>query len=123
MITFIYNPIDVMIKAAQNLYPYINADIQFNPSIKSPGVTTFQKGNAPALIDINAEIPFDSAIEALANELAHVATRTTNKKDPKWKEASEKILKEFSRLVDVRIKKYQQAKKACNKDFMSYKNI
>ena len=109
-VTFVYNPIDVMVKAAQNLYPYINADVQFNPTIKSPGVTTFQKGDKPALVDINAEIPFDSAIEALGDALAHVATRTTSKKDPKWKEASEKILEEFSRLVDIRIEKYQQEK-------------
>lgn len=111
MISFVYNPIDAMVKAATNLYPTINADIQFNPAIKAPGVTTFQREREPALIDINAELPFDSAIESLAYELAHVATKTTSKNDPEWKEASERILNEFARIVDKRIEKYQKKTK------------
>lgn len=110
MITFVYNPIDMMVKAATNLYPTLSADVQFNPAIKAPGVTTFQKEGEPALIDINAELPFEAAIEALAHELAHVASKTTSKLDPEWKEASERIINEFARLVDNRIERYQRSK-------------
>lgn len=110
MITFVYNPIDVMVKAVENLYPDINVSIQFNPELKSPGATSFSKQNGKdvALIDINAEIPFDAAIEALAGELAHAATKTLDKKDPKWNKALQSILAEFSKLVDEHIANYKK---------------
>lgn len=106
MITFVYNPIDKMVEAAQNLYPSLKAEIQFNPEINVQGITTFPKDGSTPLIDINSEISFGEAIEALAHELARVATRTMSNDDPKWQEASEKILKEFERIVTIRLKQY-----------------
>ncbi|MCY7865997.1 hypothetical protein P8918_12770 [Bacillus spizizenii] len=110
MITFVYNPIDMMVQAAKNKYPRMEAEIQFNPELKTAGLTTFPEDGSSPLIDINANIPFETAIETLGLELARAATKTQGNDNPAWLDASANIFEEFDRIVGEQLTKYEQNK-------------
>jgi hypothetical protein len=106
MITFVYDPIKAAIKAAQNVFPKIKAEVQFNPELGMPGCTIINKGSV-STIDIDSNIAFSAAIEQLIHEFAHVVTGTEEDHPKEWKEAQRKIYNEYSAIVEKELSNYE----------------
>lgn len=111
MVTFVYDPIEKMAEAALNVFPDLKAEIQFNPEIKSPGITTFPKNGSVPLIEINAELTLSEVVEQMAKELAFVAVGSVDENNPEWHKAHNEILQEFERIVISIVNNYQINKK------------
>lgn len=65
MIYFVFEPIQMAIKAAQNVFPDLKAEIQFNLELGIAGVTIFPSDGSTSLININAGLPFCVAVEQI----------------------------------------------------------
>ena len=106
MIYFVFEPIQTAIKAAQNVFPDLKAEIQFNPELGIAGVTTFPSDGSTPLIDINAGLPFYAAVEQIMHELAHVAVRTDEEHIDAWHRAHDAIKVEYQKLMNQEIDSY-----------------
>ncbi len=106
MITFVYDPISLVVSATQKTYPSINAEVQFNPELTITGCTTIRKGKS-SLVDISSDISLEGVIEQLIHEFAHVVTGTEENHPEKWENAKTKIENEFNSLVEKELSKYK----------------
>lgn len=97
----INNPFNWVIAVAEELYPNIKADIQFNPNIKYHkilwwhfghcGETIFPEDGSTPLINISTNIPFVGMIEVLAHEIAHVIVGERHEHDIVWQKTLDEI--------------------------------
>lgn len=74
MIKLMFDPVAELLKAAQGVYPTLEADVWLAPDLEHPGETLFpdgDKGDRP-VVRINPKIPYIAVVEVLAHELAHV---------------------------------------------------
>lgn len=104
------DPFSLVLRAAENLYPGTEADIQFNPNMKyhkflffrfgKCGCTTFPDDGGIPLIDISTHIPFTAMAEILAHELAHVVTGSGQGHNQAWRDAFSAIHHEYNKLVE-----------------------
>ncbi|SHJ74892.1 M78 family metallopeptidase domain-containing protein [Tepidibacter formicigenes] len=118
MIKYINNPFEDIVKIMNDIDPNINADIQFNPSLKGKdfgecGMVTFPADDSTPLIDISTNIPFEAMIEVLAHELAHIIAGEESEHNTEWNKAFQKIqiewqLKHEDNGVTVEVAKYEK---------------
>lgn len=74
---FVNDPLPVVIKAVEILYPGTYAEILYDTNLNEYGddswaYTIFPDDDSPCQIIISAKVPLENAPELLAHELAHV---------------------------------------------------
>jgi len=99
VLKIINDPIPFVLKAFEELFPEILADIQYIDGLEGAGRTTFPDDGSTPLIDISTDIPLSALPEILAHELAHTA-RPNDEHGVEWEGA-------FNLLFDRAIELYE----------------
>lgn len=105
-IKILNDPMQMIIKAATNLYENMSCNIQFYPVKEESGTfgecifpeNVEEKIDCP-IINIDPSIPYGAILEVLAHELAHVATPNDLDHGEDWENAFNAIFQEYNRLM------------------------
>ncbi|MDQ7095014.1 DUF1906 domain-containing protein [Desulfosporosinus sp. PR] len=84
-VKIINDPIPFVIKAFEELFPGLEANIQIASDIEGAGCTTIPEDESTPLVDISMNIPISAMPEILVHELAHVA-KPNDEHGEEWKE-------------------------------------
>jgi hypothetical protein len=105
----INDPFELIIRAAKELYPHVEAEIQYNDQLWyfklgplhfgccGETIIPYDESELP-LINISTHIPFNRMPEILAHELAHVVCGYDAGHGPGWKQAFHSIFKKAIEL-------------------------
>jgi len=104
MIQFINDPFKVVIQAFEELFPNLDAEIQFNPTMdyenKEYGRAIFPDDGSTPLIEINPKLSVENAIEIIAHELAHIAAGIDSEHNEKWETAFQQIHEKYVYIIE-----------------------
>ena len=102
MITLPNNPIELVIRAAQNLYPDLDVKIWFNPGLNQECegalalLATCEDGSIEIYISTN--VPFSAVPGIIAHELSHLVALPDDDHSQRWEEAFNLIAEEYTRI-------------------------
>jgi len=102
VITLPNNPIELVIRAAQNLYPDLDVKIWFNPGLNQECgealalLVTCEDGSIEIYVSTN--VPFYAIPEIIAHELAHLVALPDDDHSQRWEEAFNLIAEEYTRI-------------------------
>lgn len=91
----LYNPFQIVIQAAEKLFPQIECRIVFAELEGKVGETLFPDDGSAPVISIDPDGSYRQIVELLAHELAHVAVGPDAEHGPAWVEAYRKIENEY----------------------------
>ena len=97
MVDFINDPVPLVIKAFEELFPGFSANIQFVGDLDGAGSTTFPYNGQTPLINVSIDIPIKALPEILAHELAHIA-KPDDEHGEEWETAFDSI---FNRATEL----------------------
>jgi hypothetical protein len=103
MITLEFDPISLVIEAANHLYPEAEAKIVWTTDLDGGdgseewyGVTVFPDDGSTPTIVINLETPMEGVAEVIAHEIAHIVAGEPAGHGKVWDEAFEAIQNEYA---------------------------
>lgn len=102
---FAFDPFRCVMAAVQELYPGLEADIQWVDDLYETDDDPYGRtmlpddGGIPG-IDIDIRTPVYGAVEVLAHELAHVATPDDLEHGTKWQAAFAAINKRYHEILE-----------------------
>lgn len=106
MLCISHNPLSMVIEVANELWPDIEAKINWVSQIEPPpdgetvyGRTTYPDDGGAPVIDIVVNLPLEAACEVLAHEIAHVVAGADEDHGPVWEDASDLIHERFIEKV------------------------
>jgi hypothetical protein len=106
MLKIINDPILFVIKAFEELFPKLSADIQFVNDLEGAGRTTIPDDGRIPLIDISVNIPISALPEILSHELAHIVVPDREHKK-EWETTFDII---FNRAIELYYQDYNSYK-------------
>jgi len=105
MLKIANDPFKVVLQAAEELWPDLKVDIQWNPTMKMNkkeyGCTIFPEDGSTPLIELNPGLKVKYAVEILGHELAHVVVGVGAGHGPEWQKAFEAIFDKYSELMKL----------------------
>lgn len=103
MIKLEFDPISLVIEAANHLYPEAEAKIVWTSELDGGdgteewyGVTVFPDDESTPVIVINLETPMEGVAETIAHEIAHIVAGEAVRHGKAWDEAFEAIQNEYA---------------------------
>jgi hypothetical protein len=101
MLKIINNAIEIVLQAANELHPNLEADIQFAPVEEGYACTTFPDDGGRPLIDIGLHAPIEAVPELIAHEIAHVVAGKDAEHGDKWDCEFGKIQKKYEEICNA----------------------
>lgn len=101
MIRVFFDPCAVVIRAFQELYPGVSAEVNYCGDVGDKlGITVFEDGADPVVV-ISHTVPTGRVADILSHELAHVAAGPDADHGPEWAAAYAALHARYCQLVDA----------------------
>lgn len=102
---FLFDPFRCVMAAVQELYPGLEADIQWVEDLHEEdndpyGRTMIPVNDLVPRVEIDVRTPVYGAVEVLAHELAHVATPDDMEHGAKWQAAFDAINQRYHEIIE-----------------------
>lgn len=114
--SFINDPLHVIFRAAEELWPDIEFEIQYNHELNTDnnefGCTLFPDDGSIAVIDINPELTVTQQIEIIGHEIAHVKAGKAAEHNEVWEGYFEEIRVKFADILNMEYDTYQSKQDA-----------
>lgn len=107
MITFVFNPISIVARAADIAFPGIQAEVQFVPQMETRSHIDFYVGSEVSMVDINANLSLEDILDEMLDVFAMLGSGSDGKTGEKYEAARRKVQKELERLMEESLSKFK----------------